>query len=432
LGKDTSDQYEKRTRISEHVFTYWHAPEKEPGFTWDGKIFYGEDISNNVLNGDVFKTFSSSGSHATILKDQTPIDIEIRGKPVLIITTASANPKREIMRRFTNIQLDESSGQTEKIKVYQTKCAQEGVVPEYDSKITEALKYLRRVKVKIPFADRLSTVLPNDHIIIRTVFSRFLDHIKASVSLYQYQREKDDEGFLLATGQDYDIARIALIKTMSNPQMIPLTKDQKRILDIFKNKLGEDIEEFSASGFHSVSEIEKYVSFMSERNLRRQLDNLVEFGFLKKNRGKREESKKPVIVYKYVEILNLKIPTFKEIINKTNDTNDTNDKDIKGQETAEKEDEGVNCGNVSSLSSVSNKSNVSNLSNDNKGGSLPSHVHQFLTSAKEVRDDNGEIDYNALLKKIGWSKGQYEEIVNALKRRGEIYEASLNKLKLVE
>ena len=67
-----------------------------------------------------------------------------------------------------------------------------------------------------------------------------------------------------------------------------------------------------------------------------------------------------------------------------------------------------------------------------KKSSPSSHVHQFLSTAKEIKDDNGEFDYDVHCAKLGWDKNEYEEVVNALKGRGEIYEPDLNKLKLVK
>lgn len=319
------NQYVKMTRITENVFTYWHNPKYDPDWNWNGKVFYNEDISNNVLNSDVFKTFSSSGSKATVLIKQTPVEIEIKGKPVMIITTATANPKTENLRRFTNVDLDETVVQTKAIKKFQIECAKKGIIPEYNPKITEALSLLNRVKVKIPYADILENLIPDEHIIVRTAFPRLLDCIKASAALYQYQREKDQEGFLLATEQDYDIARTALIKSMSNPQMIPLTKDQKRILDIFKTKLKR--EDTAGEGilpdYYSVSEIEKYATFLSDKWLREQLDNLTEYGFLKKDRDVREGSDRKVSVYKYLDIYKIEIPVFQELQNYYNSYNHT-------------------------------------------------------------------------------------------------------------
>ena len=84
------EQYIKKTRISPATFTYWHNSKFEPDWTWNGKVFYCEDIGEGVLNSDVFKVMCSSGSSATIVVKQRAIDLEITGKPVMITTTASA------------------------------------------------------------------------------------------------------------------------------------------------------------------------------------------------------------------------------------------------------------------------------------------------------------------------------------------------------
>lgn len=294
----------KRTRITENVFTYWHNPAKEPDWTWDGKVFYNEDISNSVLNSDVFKVMASSGSKATVLVKQTPVDIEIVGKPVMIVTTATANPSSEVMRRFTLLSLDEGIDQTKAIMKRQAELAETGVSCEYDRKVKEALGGLMRLNATIPYASKLLGFMPTDHIIMRTHFNRFLDYIKASAVLHQYQRETDwPNKTVPATGQDYDIARLALLKTTSNQQMIPITKNQQKLIEILRKS--DDYVRFG--------DIERDVTFMGDRTLRRQLDKLAELGFLDKGRDDLEGSKKPVFTWKARKFVKIDIPTWEEI-----------------------------------------------------------------------------------------------------------------------
>ena len=333
------EKYIKRTRISEKVFTYWHNPEFDKNWTWDGKIFYNEDVSSNVLNSDVFKVMASSGSNATIIKDQKAIDIEIKGKPVLIITFASSNPNKENLRRFNLLDCDSTINQTKEIMKRQAKKAKEGKTIEYNEDIKEALKSLKRIKVKISFSEGLLDFFPSDHLIMRTHFDRFLDYIKASCALHQFQREIDEDGYYLAEGQDYNIARIALLKTASNPSMIPLTKDQRKILDVFKKLNSSKVVKSN----YSVSDLEPKITWISDRMLRYHLDSLTTFGFLGKDKEKDEEedkpkSKKPVMVYQLKDSVEINIPNWEEIEEK--------------------------CRNLSNDSSLTNVSNVSNVSND--------------------------------------------------------------------
>lgn len=292
----------KRTRISPNLFNYWHNAKYEPDWSWDGKVLYLEDVSNNILNHEVFKTMCSSGSKATILINQTPVDLEIKGKPVVIITSASATPENELLRRFTILNLDETVDQTKEINKRQAEFAEKGFLNVYDVNLIGALSKLERVEVKIPFAKKLTELLPTDHIIMRTAFDRFLDYIKASAALHQFQRKFDAQDYVLAEGQDYDIARIALLKTTSNKRMIPLTKNQKRILEIFEQKL----EKRS----YSFGELEPYITFLSDRQLRRECDKLANYDFLQKDREEREESRRMVTVYSYLNKMMVDIPTW--------------------------------------------------------------------------------------------------------------------------
>lgn len=299
----------KRTRISKKVFTYWHNPTFEPDWTWDGKIFYNEDISNSVLNCDVFKVMASTGSHATVIIDQTPVDIEIAGKPVMIITTASANPKPENIRRFSIVNLDASINQTEEIMKRQCEVAKTGKSLQYDQTVMLALKELEIVDVKIPFADMIHPVMPTDNIIMRTFLERFLDYIKASAALYQMQRKRDVDGYVIAEPSDYDTAREVILKLSSNKTMIPLTKNQKRLLNIIK-EMGE--------GLHYVNDIESKVTFLNRNNLRENLNKLADCLLLVKDKMYHEKRKRDLMAYSLSSLFDdINIPKFEDIIPKT-------------------------------------------------------------------------------------------------------------------
>lgn len=307
-----------RKRISPTVFTYWKNAFHDPGCTWDGMIFYNEDISNNVLNCDVFKVMSSSDGEnlSTITINQKPVEILVRGKPVMIITIAVANPKQEILRRYPIINLDVSEIQTKKILKRQAELSILGESPTYDPFIIKSLQLLQRCKVVIPFADLLIGAISTHNIIVRTHFNRLLDYIKYSTAIHQYQRTQDPVGKFIATFEDYDIARMCMLKTTSNQYSVPITKDQKKILEIIEKKPRvKDVDMKEVEAGYSVSDLEANITFIGDRQLRRNLDKLADIGFLKKDKEKRE-SDKPVIVYKFIDNLELTLPTSEELKSK--------------------------------------------------------------------------------------------------------------------
>lgn len=301
--------YIHKTRISETVFTYWHNPEYEPDWSWDGIVFYPEDISEKVLNSDVFKVMCSSGSSATITIKQKAVEVDIKGKPVLITTTATATPNPELTRRFVILNLDSSENQTKLIMQRHSEYRKKGIVPEYNPKFTEAMRYLRRVNVKIPFADLIDKHFPSKNIIMRTNYPRFLDFISASASFHQYQR-KEENGFILAEGQDYDIARDCFLKLCSNRYMIPLTINQKKILEVFEK---EPHLKASASQFLPLMK----GSISTLRTMQKNLRNLVRYGLLEDDVGKDSYGRDLEIfslAQSYQQNKSFNLPKFEEIM----------------------------------------------------------------------------------------------------------------------
>lgn len=304
-----SEHYIKKTRISPTAFTYWHNSKFEPNWTWDGMVFYTEDIGEGVLNSEVFKVMCSSGSSATITMNQMAIDIEIKGKPVMITTTASASPNPEMVRRFVMLMLDESMDQTKAIMKRHSEFKKKGIIPEYDPDLIEAQKYLRRVKIKIPFADLIDKHFPSENVIMRTNYPRFLDFVCASAGLHQYQRIEDNDGFILAEGKDYDIARECFLKLFSNKYMIPLTRNQREILKYFEENPhleGSVTELYNTHG----------VNFLSDRALETNLKLLVRFGILK-TFTKKDVMNRDITSYSikksYTENNTLNIPNYASI-----------------------------------------------------------------------------------------------------------------------
>jgi hypothetical protein len=304
--------YIHKTRISPTVFTYWHTSESEPDWTWDGKVFYPEDISETVLNSDVFKVMCSGGSSATITIKNKAVDIEIKGKPVMITTTATATPSPELTRRFAILNLDSSQNQTKAIMKRHSEFKMKGIVPAYDPIYKKALGYLRRVKVVIPFCDLIPVHFPSKSIIMRTNYPRFLDYIAAAAALHQLQREKDEKGFVLANGIDYNIARKCFLRLCSNRYMIPLTINQKKILEVFEKK-----PELRKPASHLQT---KHMTFVTLPTLLKALNILVSYGILEKEIEK-DAWNRDMDVFSlsksYSPNEKVQIPTYKEICRKS-------------------------------------------------------------------------------------------------------------------
>lgn len=220
------------TKMTKEAFTYWHANEET--WDWNDKVIHIEDIPYSILNSSTFKVMASGGSHAVVVKDQKTIEIPINGKPVIIPTSHHTNLNDENLRRFPCIRLDESTNQTRKIiKEVSTRWTGKKE-REPNVLLRKAMEILKPYEVVIPFAEIIDEFFP-DYIHMRTHYNRFLAYVASSTALHQYQRDKDEKGRLIATPDDYMLGRLTLMKTTSNPRMVPLSKEWEQIINILKN-----------------------------------------------------------------------------------------------------------------------------------------------------------------------------------------------------
>jgi hypothetical protein len=74
---------------------------------------------------------------------------------------------------------------------------------------------LHYLPVHIPFAERLGDMIPDDRVEARRAFSQIMSMIEAVVLLHQKKRITNSNDCLIATPEDYQIARHLLGKPMS-------------------------------------------------------------------------------------------------------------------------------------------------------------------------------------------------------------------------
>jgi len=223
--------YIHRSKISKTAFNYWHQEDED--WDWGGKQLLLEDIESEVIYSPVFKTMSSGSNKATITIKNKAVDLDVKGKPNITCTAYDIDLKQEALGRYAIIHIDESGEQTRAIKKFMSKKAQGAIITTPDRELRATLERLQPVKVVIPYADSIVNLFP-DTLLMRDIYGRFLDYIKASTALHQEQREKDDRDRLIATYDDYLIARITLMKTYSNIQMISTTLKDEKVLEFIE------------------------------------------------------------------------------------------------------------------------------------------------------------------------------------------------------
>jgi len=290
----------------------------DESWTWDKKVLYIEDIPDSVLNDETFKTMCSSEEGTSSAVESTDkgikiTTIEVRGKPVIIITSASPNLIKEMIRRFGSLNLDESIDQTKAIIKRKLKNARTGKTERYNDMLRCAIGCLKRESVVIPWAGRLESFIP-DNLILRTSINRFLDFIKSACVLHQYQRERNDDGFLIAQKEDYEFAK-PCFESIISTKWLTLSQNEQRVLKVI-GKLNDDITGLS------VPDLEPHITFITTKSLYKCVKKLANSGLLKCESQERESSKKPVLVYKSMQIFNVNLPSWEDLEKTTIDSND--------------------------------------------------------------------------------------------------------------
>lgn len=221
-------------RISAKSLNYLHSLDSEPDYTYDGRIIYLKEITEEILNNEVMKEFTSGDeaiSQVAITKQKgAGVDIiRIRGHPVVVTTTATTIPSEEIRNRFNILKLDLSEEQTKRTFI----CQEE----EYDRNIQTWIRELKEYKVEIPayLMNFIVKAFPKNKIRYRRDFQRFLDFIKAITLFNQELREKQDEWTLIAEPEDYDRAKDIFINAFSTCADIPLKDIDTRIIKVLEN-----------------------------------------------------------------------------------------------------------------------------------------------------------------------------------------------------
>ena len=160
-------------------------------------------------------------------------DIEINGKPVIIVTSLTTIIDLEGLRRWDALRLDTSEKLTKLIVEERLKTVTGNNKTEYNNELRNGLKFcLHPHTVIIPYAEELIKHMPT-HLIMRTQINKLLDYIKSSAVLHQYQREKDEEGNIIANDFDYEYGRFVYMH-LRDEQGMALNKDEQALVDTLK------------------------------------------------------------------------------------------------------------------------------------------------------------------------------------------------------
>jgi len=223
------EDYETYGRISARALNYLHSLDNEPNYNYDGKIIYLKEITDEILNNEVMREFTSGEEEiskiAITRQKGGSIDVkEIRGHPCVFTTSATTLPTEETRNRFNIVKMDLSEEQTRRTFIREKE--------NYSEKVLKAISQEKMYSVEIPkeLFNFILKVFPINKVRYRRDFQRLLDFVRAVCVLHQFQRDKQDSETLIAEPRDYDRAKDVFMNAFSSSASVPLKDIDDRIV----------------------------------------------------------------------------------------------------------------------------------------------------------------------------------------------------------
>jgi hypothetical protein len=193
-------------------------------------------------------------------------EIVKQGPTNFITTTTFPELHAENETRVWSILVDDSPDTTRRVLEVQAQIASGAFEPADDDRLRLAFEWLTTAGAKeavVPFAELLPEHMPNQPLRLRRDFPRLLSLIRMCAILHQKQRERDNEGRVLATLADYAMVRelVAAIFERGVLGLIEKTTDLVKALErVLATRGGQDL---SASYSDLVKETGKPKCYIS-------------------------------------------------------------------------------------------------------------------------------------------------------------------------
>jgi hypothetical protein len=194
----------------------------EKGIIYDERQYAHRTVVVYEVHGEggeftnyLIRTLISEGEIRHLTVESTPLgpvgrEIVKEGPTNFLTTTTFPETHAENETRTWTLLVDDSPGQTKKVLAMQAAIASGAYTPAPPGNIHDSFVWLHAAGVKeavVPFAPQLAELMPDRPLRLRRDFPRLLTLIRAIAVLHQRQRQRDEQGNVLAELADYAMAR---------------------------------------------------------------------------------------------------------------------------------------------------------------------------------------------------------------------------------
>lgn len=221
------------------------------------RILDDYQAGNETLDTIIKQTssvFHQPYDHRTV-KKQEPLTLHIGSEQTWAVTSVDSSQDIQVLNRQIPINIDDSEELTIKVNLRTIERYGKGEeqYPEDESvqvcrEIWGILQGDGLINVRIPYFERIEWLDTSN----RRNPSIFMDLVVAHAAMYRYQRERDSEGYYLATEDDFQAAKALFTDKDAEELVHRLTKKEREFADLLC-KRPEGLTREEAAKFLNIS-----------------------------------------------------------------------------------------------------------------------------------------------------------------------------------
>ncbi len=229
-----------------------------------GTIIFSDDTTPSEEMEEVIKRSTTNYQEYTkhtIVRDGKPESFRVPPRINWYLTSVDSEASIQLLNRQLTFNTSDDPDHKKSIFEMQQEKAENGEMPVID--VTERVLICRRIydiiksklfKVKIPYAKRIELEDKSNS----RVFPMFLDMIKGYTIFFHMQRETDDEGYLIATEDDFNKAK-ALFESQTEGIVSKLNDKEREILRYIKGHPGCIIQSIAENTGYSYATVRNII-----------------------------------------------------------------------------------------------------------------------------------------------------------------------------
>lgn len=265
------------TRLTRQSLFY--LGRKDPNIIAHKWVTVAESPGAREANYAIRSLITEKKLRLTTVQHGAAVVIELRGPIAYCETSTEGVLNQETASRMFNLRFDTTASQTKHVQQSIAQQAtnnvqhaqREGIIQRHHA----AQTMLVHTEILIPFAGNIQ--FPFQHELSRREFKKFLDVIKASAFLHQYERQRIEQAgltYILAQPDDFEIAKdLTMELIVSNLSF--LHPQAKHLLDVIDSVVMKKAQKVFTRG-----ELVVAYSNLTLRQVRYWLDYLSEINYL--------------------------------------------------------------------------------------------------------------------------------------------------------